>query len=332
MHSRKLAWVLSRFARPSLIALALLGTARGDDESLFQPMSGACFLHDSGMEYIPSRLLGVQDVAATSDRGDKHREDKSWTCTDPSIDCAEQAEKFSRHEAFVQNLNEFHNTVQTTRTWTTQNWMGVSSQAIKQWNAGAAMLGNAAVHWAANEQADQADCPWDRTSNTETVSDAHPTSISATPVFKNGNIFVFTFGDVTAISPKLNDARFASDAESPSVTYLPTRSGEWLEKTAFARDYCIFAPYPLAEDAFPITASLNGKVDQSKEWSTQDAANEDAVVTRQQAALRLKQSVSLALAKGMTWLGNRLLESGANLADSVRIASESDESLTLEVK
>ena len=305
MHSRKFASILSRFARPGLLALALLGTARGDDGCLFQPMSGACFLHDSGMEYIPSRLLGVHDCVASSDRGDERREAKSWTCTDPIDDCAEQAERFSRREALLQHLNEFRNTVQTTRAWTTQSWIGVSSQAIKQWNTGAEILGNATVHWAANEQADQADCPWDRKSNGETVSAGHPDSIGAMPVFKNGNIFVFTFNAVTEVSPARNDTKFASDTDSLSVTQPEPRSGEWLEKTAFARDYCIFAPYPLADESD---------------------------LTRQQAALRLKQSVSLVLAQGMTWLGNRLLESGATLADSVRVASESDGSLSLEVK
>lgn len=332
MHSRKLARVFSRFARPSLIALALLSTARGDDGSFWQPMSGACFLHDSGLEYIPSRLLGVQDVAACSDRGDEPREEKSWTCTDPSVDCAEQAEKFSRREALAQDLNAFRNTIETARTWTKRTGVGISSQAIKQWNAGAAMLGNAAVHLAANEHADDADCPWDRTGNTDTVSDVHPTSISATPVFKNGNLFVFTFGNGTTISPKLNDTKFASDADSPSVTHLPLRSGEWLEKTAFARDYCIFAPYPLAGDALQVIDSIAVKPDETMVFSTQDAANDDAAVTRQQAAVRLKQSVSIALAKGMTWLGNRLLESGATLAESVRIASETDASSSLDLK
>jgi hypothetical protein len=338
MHSRIFSSVLSQSLRAGLLGFSLSGGLVAREDLNYQPMSGACFLHDSGLEYIPSRLLGIEDVVMETDRGDSD----SWTCTDPVADCALEAEKYQRRQATVEQWNRGFSMAHSLRTWSSESFLDGMVRTLKQWNASVVAMGCAWGQAMSTAQSMDSDCPWDRseiTSNNdnlfaveelapeEFVAEQSPSASDASDeqaCFPRANVFVFTIG--------VGDFQVPSSSEHNRMAAVPTTTAPspsdrvmdaW-SKTTFARDYCVFAPYALGD-----TDIVGEKFGTE---SSQSAVSIEVWQLQQRAAVELQRSVSRVLARNLSILGSSMLRWSEELNRSVRIAESLDASRTEDVK
>jgi hypothetical protein len=272
MHSRIFIKSLSISLRTSLVGLSLTGFSMGSEQLLNYPMTGACFLHDSGLEYIPSRLLGVEDIVAETDRG----ESCTWTCTDPAVDCAAEAERFEQQQRAIEQWNRWYSSAESLRNWSLQSLSQGIARVMREWNSSLVAVGRGLAHRVSIDSPIDNDSPWD---DVETAADAtqeHCLGYIPSPRFRNANVFVFTVdmtADATADEEALKEQQAidAGRVASPSDRIIDSLGG-----TTFARDYCVFAPYPLSDAITPLTESsvLAGEEQtRSGEDSTSATAN-----------------------------------------------------------
>lgn len=338
MHSRIFSDVLSHSLRAGLLGFSLSGGLVACEDLPYHPMTGACFLHDSGLEYIPSRLLGIEDVAVATDRG----ESDSWTCTDPVGDCAIEAEKYERREAALDQWNRGFSIVHSLRTWSSQSLLDGMVRTLKQWNASVVAMGCAWGQAMSTAQSMDSDCPWDRseiTSNNdnlfaveelapeEFVAEQSPSASDASDeqaCFPRANVFVFTIG--------IGDSQVPSPSEQGPLTAVPTTTApspsdrvvDTWSRTTFARDYCVFAPYPLGESDIANEMLSNE--------ASRSAESIEVLRLQQRAAVELQRSVSRVLARNLSMLGSSMLRWSEELNRSVRIAESQDASISEDVK
>lgn len=268
MHSRIFIKSLSISLRTSLVGLSLTGFSMGSEQLLNYPMTGACFLHDSGLEYIPSRLLGVEDIVAETDRG----ESSTWTCTDPAVDCAAEAERFEQQQRAIEQWNRWYSSAESLRNWSLQSLSQGFARVMREWNSSLVAVGRGLAHRVSIDSPINNDSPWD---DVETAADAtqeHCLGYIPSPRFRNANVFVFTVdmtADATADEEALKEQQAidAGRVASPSDRIIDSLGG-----TTFARDYCVFAPYPMSDAITTLTDSsvLTGE-EQTK--STGDSIN-----------------------------------------------------------
>jgi hypothetical protein len=268
MHSRIFVKSLSISLRTSLVGLSLTGFSMGSEQLLNYPMTGACFLHDSGLEYIPSRLLGVEDIVAETDRG----ESSTWTCTDPAVDCAAEAERFEQQQRAIEQWNRWYSSAESLRNWSLQSLSQGIARVMREWNSSLVAVGRGLAHRVSIDSPINNDSPWD---DVETAADAtqeHCLGYIPSPRFRNANVFVFTVdmtADATADEEALKEQQAidAGRVASPSDRIIDSLGG-----TTFARDYCVFAPYPLSDAITPFTES-NVLAGEEQTKSTGDSIN-----------------------------------------------------------
>lgn len=311
----------------------MAGGAVADGMGPAHPMSGACFLHDSGMEFIPTRLLGREDVALATDRA----ESESWTCTDPYLDCAHFAERHDHRIAATTMWDQAFSLSQELRLWSAEAASYIAKQSIQSWNDRLVGLGRDLARVIDVESNPDPDCPWDRiadspaTSNESMADDASLMS-DERKFPEHANIFVFTLGTEMACQPmamneEVNAEEMVEDASvkdfPPPVPSPSDRPLPFLEGTAFARDYCIFAPYPL-RDPVDVSHLYSGRTQIESKPELRESDSSSVLRLQQKAAVRLQRATSRSLARNMNWLGQSLLKWSSQLESSVRIAEASD--------
>ncbi len=289
MHSRIFIKSLSISLRTGVLGLSLTGFSIGSEQLLNYPMTGACFLHDSGLEYIPSRLLGVEDIVTESDRGQSfpsesfNSESSTWTCTDPAMDCAVEAERFEQRRNACEQWNRWYSSAESLRAWSSQSLSRGITRAMREWNSSLVAVGCGLAHRVSidspiDSPIDKAS-PWDDVQTSADATQEHCLGYIPNPRLRNANVFVFTVDitadatvDATADEEALKEQQAidAGQVSSPSDRIVDSLGG-----TTFARDYCVFAPYPLSDAITPFTESsvLAGEA--------QTESTEDSINTRQ---------------------------------------------------
>jgi hypothetical protein len=310
MHTRNIAKSLYFPLRAGLFIFSMVAGAVAGESHSFQPMSGACFLHDSGLEFVPSRLLGAEDVAASVDRNDP----VSWTCSDPATDCARHAERFEQYRIAVDQWHHVAPWIQSLRSLPRNLFSSWVPQALGRWNSLASSIGREITRHIRVDGPTDLDCPWDR------MGASH-----ANDAPSKANIFVFTLGTAEATVVETTQRKDLREVAGEPM-------GPWLEKTAFARDYCVFAPYPLSGSSHAPSELLGSSESDIDHQSNQTLATEDLIRLQQHAAAMMHRTASRSLAKKMAWLGNALLRWSEDLESSVRVAEASDGSWLEEVK
>jgi hypothetical protein len=313
MHSRIFPKCLSVSLRAGFVSVALTSAIHAGENIPYQPMSGACFVHDSGLEYIPSRLLGVQDIAAAPDRGNAD----AWTCTDVESDCAVQAERYVRQQAAIEPWYRVYSLVDSLRTWTSTALSDGVAKSLQRWNSNVAAVGCGLAHRVSRTEYDDQDCVWDRSSAAMFGITAYNDGIPG-PRIGRANVFVFTLR-TEAANPS---QELGVDTDTVLGSAVASSEGERevhsLRGTTFARDYCVFAPYPLNDDLETDKASIfEGTI-------TSEVS--EALRLQQRAAVDLQRSASRTLARGMSWLGLSLVRWSEALDQSVRVAEAFDAS------
>jgi hypothetical protein len=287
-------------------------------------MSAACFLHDSGLEYIPNRILGHEDVATPIDRGNCDR----WTCTDPFADCERHAERREQQMAAVEAWDRAFSVGKELKAWTGEAIAEMSIQCIRQWNDCLVGFGSDLGRRFSIESNRDLDCPWDRPAANASMPCCELASMNDSILRDHANIFVFTLGTTQGCHPVIESPEEFTATEtapiaSPSDRPLPELSG-----TTFARDYCIFAPYPLDDSFVPsLPPMARPSMDplQKAEAESNPISESSSVLRLQQlAAVRLQRSASRKLANNMNWVGHALLRWSSQLESSIRIAEASD--------
>jgi hypothetical protein len=306
MHSRIFSTGLSHSLRAGLLGFSLSGGLVAREDLNYQPMSGACFLHDSGLEYIPSRLLGIEDVAVETDRG----ESDPWTCTDPVADCALEADKYERRQAAVEQWNRGFSMAHSLRTWSSESLIDAMVGTLKQWNASVVAIGGA---FAAEELTPE-----------EFAAEPSVSAFDAQSRLQNANVFVFTIEGGNAQIPSSSEHNRMAAVPTTTAPSPSDRVMDAWSKTTFARDYCVFAPYALGD-----TDIVGEKFGTE---SSQSAVSVEVWQLQQRAAVELQRSVSRVLARNLSMLGSSMLRWSEELNRSVRIAESLDASRTEDVK
>jgi hypothetical protein len=243
MHSRINIKTLSASLRTSLVGLSLTGYAIGSEQLFNYPMTGACFLHDSGLEYIPSRLIGCGDIVTDSDRG----ESATWTCSDPAMDCAVQAEKFEQRQVAIKQWDRWHSLSESLRDWSAQSLRHGVAQAVREWNASLVAIGCGLAHRVSIDSPFDNDSAWDDREITDGTNQEHCLGYLPIQRFRNAHVFVFAV-DTPADEPAEELAIQQQQAIDACQIASPSdRIAEPLGMTMFARDYCVFAPYAMSE-------------------------------------------------------------------------------------
>lgn len=243
MHSRISIKTLSASLRTSLFGLSLTGCAIGSEQLLNYPMTGACFLHDSGLEYIPSRLMGVEDIVTDSDRG----EFATWTCTDPAVDCATQAEKFEQRQVAMEQWNRWHSSVKALRDWSAQSLRHGAAQAVRMWNSSLVAVGCGLAHRVSIDSPIDNDSTWDDAEASDGTNQEHCLGYLPSQRFRNAHVFVFAVDTATEAPVEEQAIQQQQAIDASQIASPSDRIAEPLGMTTFARDYCVFAPYALSD-------------------------------------------------------------------------------------
>ncbi|MCU0709371.1 MAG: hypothetical protein MUF23_13865, partial [Pirellula sp.] len=245
MHSQTIKATLHNYLRVGIFASSLAGGVVADGMGPAHPMSGACFLHDSGLEYIPNRILGHEDVATPVDRGEYDR----WTCTDPLADCERYAERRELQLAAIEAWDRAFSVGKELKAWTGDAIAELTVQCIQRWNGSLVGLGRDLGKRFSIESNPDPDCPWDRLAANATLPGSELALLNDAILREHANIFVFTLGTTQGCHPIIDSPEPFTAAETAPIASPSDRPLPGLSGTTFARDYCIFAPYPL-EDSF----------------------------------------------------------------------------------
>lgn len=331
MHSRIFVKAVSISLRTGFLGVSLAGFASAGENFPSQPMSGACFLHDTGLEYIPTRLLGAEDIAADADRG----ESSTWTCTDTSVDCAEQAERYAQRQAAIEQWSRWHSTVDSLRSRAMRSLPDIFANALRRWNASLAAIGSVLVRGISIAESDEIIRPPQNADFASEFNAMHCMGDIPLPRFEKANVFVFALGGEIAEQSEIEALEQQRSIDANRIASPSDRTSESMSGTSFARDYCIFAPYPLSSEIMPEN-EVGDRCDGAKPDSARDASGEidtrSILQMHQRAATDLQRSASRALARNLSWLGKSLLDWSEQLDSSVRMAEAQDALRANEVK
>lgn len=292
MHSRYFARVLRTHLRTGLAILSLQAMSMAGESFPCQPMNGACFLHDSGLEYVPSRLLGIEDVAAAIDR--------EAIDSDPNVDavadCAREAERLDRQRRVDDYVDGALATIQLLRSRTQTSLALWSPRALWEWNRMVTSVGRGIARAVILD---------DRS----TTDGFHDVEIAPRKLQRGANIYVFTLANIP--EPEMGSSSFARDY----CVFAPYALEDITPVTRQSWDTFVGPPPPPRE-----------------ECNQDPVLHAEVGSLQVHATVSFQRALSRAIATRLHWLGRSLMQWSEDMENGIRVAEASDNQWLDEIK
>jgi hypothetical protein len=275
-----------------LAILSLQATSLAGETFPCQPMNGACFLHDSGLEYVPSRILGIEDVAAAIDREAIDAE----PYVDAVADCAREAERLDRQRRVDEYVDGALAALQLLKSRTQTSLALWSPRALWEWNRMVTSVGRGIARAVILD---------DRSN----VDGLHDVEIAPRKLQRNANIYVFTLTNHPDLD--MGSSSFARDY----CVFAPYALEDITPVTRQPWDAFVGPPPPPRDG-----------------WDQDPVVHAEVGSLHVHATVSLQRALSRAIATRLHWLGRSLMQWSEDMENGIRVAEASDNQWLDEIK